>query len=1207
MTNRRIFQGPVAWLALLLAFAAPVAALTEDDGYQPSPNGPVHSLTSTAHGTLVGGNFTSIAGSPRSRLAMLDAAGRNTSFFAGPNLSGGDVNVSLLAGGTDLVIAGSFNGRIQRLDGDGALLSPWFSSNPDGDIHALAEKPDPVTGNYGVYIGGSFANVGGQARTGVARLNYNGQLDTGFVPPDFSGSVRALAVQDDGKLLVAGSIGIAGQIPARRLYRLNEDGSLDNGFQAAGLASGVRTVQALRIEDDGRILVAGEVDGDGFVLRLNADGSLDGDYEPPSLNGPVYALDLLPDGRALIGGDFTSGVGPRSRIARLNEDGSVDNGFALLVTPNAAVRAVLVQDDGAVLLGGAFNQIGGLGRNRLARLDAQGRVDQLLEAGLFNNQPRAIAVQSDGRVLVGGRFFDINGASRRHLARLHPNGAVDSSFAPIISRTVEAVVVQRDGRILIGGGFERVNGVARYRLARLHPDGSLDTSFQAGANNDVSAIHVLDDGKILIGGYFTQVNGVARQRLARLHPNGALDTNFNPNWNQTESPGYVVAIAVDDNGWVFSCGIGQSSSRRLARFTPTGQLWTSFDPTFIGQHPQCWSIVMAVNNVAAGGDFRYSFGGTQRAWSMIDQDGNHTVTSPFGGGRIYSVQKRGNGYLTVGKLIIDGEDQAVALLNAAGNGLQTGVQPYTSGEVTYEPLGLQMTADGRILVGRSLNAGEYFLVRLANPDGLPLRQRIVWGTPGNPERLVWDRMTGFGSAPALLGTPRVLVSQTCCDEDDFAPAAGGGWMSRNGDDWRLEGFAGLPGKFYVRIEYRAGNSKGSSTFLTPIQRFYGEVPPATPTADLALKLVPNLDELQVAPGDIFIASFLASNGGPDTATQTGAQIDIPVGYTLLGHNAGSGTDFIVEEGFWKVNNLTPGQGAQLELQLQVTQERGHTLSGAFHGQQFDPDHNNNLTEATPEVLFSRSDLKLAHTVDPQFALPGHEAIFEVLVENLGPDPASGVDVNYLRPTGYSYANHSASQGSYNSASGLWQVGTLAAGQSATLLVRTQVNGSGGFTSSAQASSHSEDPDPFNNLAFAAVDPFTDLVLDIQADTEAATLNEQVMLTITIDNNGPREADAASVLLEPLAGGLMPVDHFVTHGDYEPVTGVWSIGPLAPGERAEMQFEGQVIVLQDTVMAATVGSDAYELVPGDESGSVTILYGQPGGGAIFADGFEGATE
>lgn len=375
--KERILQVSMGFvLAGLMVWVGPALALTEDDGYQPNPNGMVYSLTSTPYGTLSGGNFTSIAGAPRSRLAMLDAAGRNTAFFAGPNLSGGAVNVSLLAGGTDLVVAGSFNGRIQRLDGDGAP-------------------------------------------------NYNGQLDTGFVPPDFSGSVRALAVQDDGKVLVAGSIGIAGQIPARRLYRLNEDGSVDNSFQAAGLASGVRTVLALQVEDDGRILVAGEVDGDGFVLRLNADGSLDGDYEPPSLNGPVYALDLLPDGRAVIGGDFTSGVGPRSRIARLNEDGSVDNGFALLATPNAAVRAVLVQDDGAVLIGGAFNQIGGLGRNRLARLDAQGRVDQPLAAVPISGEPRTIATQSDGRVLVGGRFNAINGASRSYVARLHPNGRAD--------------------------------------------------------------------------------------------------------------------------------------------------------------------------------------------------------------------------------------------------------------------------------------------------------------------------------------------------------------------------------------------------------------------------------------------------------------------------------------------------------------------------------------------------------------------------------------------------------------------------------------------------------------------------------------------------------------------------------------------------------------------------------------------------------------
>ena len=92
----------------------------------PIPMASSITLTSTPYGTLVGGNFTGIAGSPRSRLAMLDAAGRNTAFFAGPNLSSGDVNVSLLGRrhGSGRWPE-SFNGRIQRLDGDGALLSPW--------------------------------------------------------------------------------------------------------------------------------------------------------------------------------------------------------------------------------------------------------------------------------------------------------------------------------------------------------------------------------------------------------------------------------------------------------------------------------------------------------------------------------------------------------------------------------------------------------------------------------------------------------------------------------------------------------------------------------------------------------------------------------------------------------------------------------------------------------------------------------------------------------------------------------------------------------------------------------------------------------------------------------------------------------------------------------------------------------------------------
>jgi uncharacterized delta-60 repeat protein/uncharacterized repeat protein (TIGR01451 family) len=1198
--NRQQWQVVMGFLlAGLLAWAGPALALTEDDGYQPNPNGMVYSLTGTPYGTLVGGNFTSIAGSPRSRLAMLDAAGRNTSFFAGPNLSGGDVNVSLLAGGTDLVVAGSFNGRIQRLDGDGALLSPWSGSNPDGDIHALAEKPDPLTGNYGVYIGGSFGNVGGQARTGVARLNYNGQLDTGFVPPSFSGSVRALAVQDDGKLLVAGSIGIAGQIPARRLYRLNEDGSVDNSFQAAGLASGVRTVQALQVEDDGRILVAGEVDGDGFVLRLNADGSLDVDYEPPSLNGPVYALDLLPDGRVVIGGDFTSGVGPRSRIARLNEDGSVDNGFAPLVNPNAAVRAVLVQDDGAVLIGGGFNQITGLGRNRLARLNAQGRVEQPLSSGTFTRDGQhviltTIATQNDGRVLVGGWFDEIDGASRSHLARLHPNGALDSSFSPIIDGGVYAVAVQSDGRILIGGSFDTVNGVTRDRLARLHPDGSLDTSFQAATNGYVEAIHVLDDGRILIGGFFTWVNGETRLKLARLHPSGTLDTSFNPDWNEAERPNFLEAIAVDDDGRVFSCGgDARPIARRFARFTPTGQLSPGFDPMF-DSNGWCGSIVMAGEGIAAAGAFDYLFGGGQFAWSVIDENGNHTVSSPFSEDSVaYMILKRGSGYLVGGNLWIDDGRKGLALLNAAGNDLAAGVQPWSrpsSAPALSATVPLQMTDDGRILIGHSPVEDEFLLVRFANPDGLPLRQRIVWDTPGNPDRLVWDRMTGFGSAPAELGTPRVLVSQTCCDADDFAPAAGGGWMSRDGDDWRLEGFAGLPGKFYVRIEYRAGNSRGSSTFLTPIQRLYGEVPPAVDTADLSLKLV--IDQDPVEPGDVVIVDVLAGNAGPDLAGLPSVTLDLPAGYTLIDFDDSDQGTFLPGDMLWKLDDLAasgPAAGAQLRLQLQVTQQTPYAIEAQMFAPEFDPNFNNNVATLIPDVLRSRSDLKLVHSVSPAAALPGDQVTFAVLVDNLGPEPADGVEVAHLMPTGYSYQGHNSSLGSYNSATGQWQLGSLDVGEGALLEVAALVNGSGGFMSSASASSFSEDPEPLNNLAFAEVDPFTDLAVSIEADAEWAGMGDALTMTVEVVNNGARAADATSVQVTPLSGGFIPQEHFASAGDYEPNSGLWTVGSLQPGETAVLVIDGTPGFHEDTGVGATVSSAAFDLDPSNNSAEVLVRY------------------
>src|SRR5438093_1558746 len=89
----------------------------------------------------------------------------------------------------------------------------------------------------------------------------------------------------------------------------------------------------------------------------------------PNANGTVNVVVVQPDGKILIGGEFSSVLGvTRNNIARLNTDGTLDTAF----NPNAEsfVVSIAVQADGKILAGGGFTSIGGQARNKIARLDA---------------------------------------------------------------------------------------------------------------------------------------------------------------------------------------------------------------------------------------------------------------------------------------------------------------------------------------------------------------------------------------------------------------------------------------------------------------------------------------------------------------------------------------------------------------------------------------------------------------------------------------------------------------------------------------------------------------------------------------------------------------------------------------------------------------------------------------------------------------------
>ena len=248
----------------------------------------------------------------------------------------------------------------------------------------------------------------------------------------------------------------------------------------------------------------------------------------PNVDGNIFALVTQLDGKFLVGGQFSAfrrGTGyniGRNHFARFDPSGAVDETFD--PNPNGPVRAVLLQPDGKIIIGGEFTSLKPNGaltpttRNRIARLNSNGSLDESFNPNLGGQilpQVYALLLQADGRIVVGGSFTSVqaNGATaattRNYILRLNVDGSLDAGFNPNPNSQVMALASHVDGKILVGGGFTRfqANGANestnRNRIARLNPSGTVDSEFNPNADNGVNTIAVQRDGKILVGGFFT--------------------------------------------------------------------------------------------------------------------------------------------------------------------------------------------------------------------------------------------------------------------------------------------------------------------------------------------------------------------------------------------------------------------------------------------------------------------------------------------------------------------------------------------------------------------------------------------------------------------------------------------------------------------------------------------------------------------------------
>lgn len=358
------------------------------------------------------------------------------------------------------------------------------------------------------------------------------------------GIVFSMAEQPDGRILFAGqSIPTSGG-GRGAIARLDPNGNFDNTF--LGNVGSQQIIRAIAVQPDGKVIIGGDFNTvnnqpRGRIARLLPNGELDPTFPiGTAADAPIHCIAVQGDGKILIGGDFANiGGQPRNRLARLNPDGTVESNTTFRGgngTTTGTVFCLALQPDGKILAGGAFSMLADQQRGRLARLLPDGTVESNtgFAIGLGADQPvRAIALQSNGRIVLGGSFLNFNGEPRGMIARLHTNGSLESTatFNSNVSvpGSVQAIAIQRDGKIILGGAFLNVNGAARSGIARLKPDGSVEstTTFNPDGGTSggpVQCVSLQRDGKILLGGAFTTVSGQVRNRLARL-TNSARSTD----------------------------------------------------------------------------------------------------------------------------------------------------------------------------------------------------------------------------------------------------------------------------------------------------------------------------------------------------------------------------------------------------------------------------------------------------------------------------------------------------------------------------------------------------------------------------------------------------------------------------------------------------------------------------------------------------------
>jgi uncharacterized delta-60 repeat protein len=386
-----------------------------------------------------------------------------------------------------------------------------------------------------------------------------------------------IAVQADGKVLVAATAGEYSSSPQVVVFRFLPDGQPDSQFGTEGKVAierqGLQRAIGLAVQEDGKIVVGatGDAGGNGtplnffYVVRLDPAGKLDTTFTAAHVDPTIEhwlaaeftALALTPGGKVVVAGslgkrDNTSGL----VVARLGTDGTLDQSFGdrgfLFRSPPAtyqywteSVASIAVRPDGSIIVGGSISW-----PSLISSLPVSGwfLLTKVTPAGALDT------TFGDG----GSVYTDVAGGS----------GERDSAMT--------AMTLQADGRIVaVGSASHKGEDRRPQAVVRYLADGRLDPGFGSSGivkslappssrngglvygNASASAVEVDGKGRIVTGGGAMGFHTMD-MALTRYTPTGLIDSTFGRSgWMKIERETHnddISAVAIQPNGAVVFAG-----------------------------------------------------------------------------------------------------------------------------------------------------------------------------------------------------------------------------------------------------------------------------------------------------------------------------------------------------------------------------------------------------------------------------------------------------------------------------------------------------------------------------------------------------------------------------------------------------------------------------------------------------------------------------